>query len=124
MMFVPSTRNGTLIKKMRENEEKLVEMTGFRISYSEAGRYFSTDLAGEQPCGRKANKCIPCNSNNTKLLNCKARSIVYESSCQVCNPPSKEQQGFSREEEHVQGAGAGEEGVADPSLGRGGIYIR
>ena len=80
-MFVPSTRNGTLIKMMCENEEKLVEMTVFRISYSEAGgtqlgRYFSTDLAGEQPCGRKANKCIPCNSNNTKLQNCKARSIV------------------------------------------------
>ena len=57
VMFVPSTRNGTLIKMMRENEEKLVEMTGFRISYSEAGgtqlgRYFSTDLAGDQPCGR------------------------------------------------------------------------
>jgi hypothetical protein len=53
VMFVPSTRNGTLIKMMRQNEEKLVEMTGFRISYSEAGgtqlgRYFSTNLAAKQ----------------------------------------------------------------------------
>jgi hypothetical protein len=69
------------------------------------------------------NKCIPCNSNNSELQNCKARSIVYESSCQVCNPPDKEQQGSSRGEEQVQVAVTGGEDVADPSLGRVGIYI-
>ena len=37
VMFIPNTRNGMLLKMMRENEEKLTEMTGFRISYSEAG---------------------------------------------------------------------------------------
>ena len=37
--------------------------------------------------------------------------------------PSKEQQGFSHEEGHVQGAVAGGEGVVDLSLWRVGIYI-
>jgi hypothetical protein len=29
VMFIPNTRNGLLLKMMRENEEKLTEMTGF-----------------------------------------------------------------------------------------------
>ena len=127
VMFVPSTRNGTLIKRLRENEEKLVEMTGFRMSYSESGgtqlgRIFSTNLASDQPCGRPADKCIPC-TRNIKLQNCKARSIVYESSCEVCNPPEEEKKGSSRGEEQVQGVGTGDWVMADPSQGRVGIYI-
>ena len=104
VMFIPSTKNGILLKMMKENEEKLVEMTGFRVSYAESGgtqlgRYFSTNLATGRPCGRESNKCIPCNRMDTKLQNCKARSIVYESSCEVCNPPSIEQGGSSPEED-------------------------
>ena len=49
-MFIQSTKNGILLKMMKDNEEKLVEMTGFRFSYAESrgtqlGRYFSTNLA-------------------------------------------------------------------------------
>ena len=130
VMFIPSTKNGILLKMMKENEEKLVEMTGFRVSYAESGgtqlgRYFSTNLASGQPCGREGNKCIPCNRMDTKLQNCKARSIVYESSCEVCNPPSIEQGGPSLEEDkhHQEPREAGEQSMADPSLGRVGIYI-
>ena len=82
---------------MKENEEKLVEMTGFSISYAQTvgtqlGRYFSTNLANGQPCCRDSSKCIHCNKKDTKLQNCKARSKVYESSCEVCNPPSMEKE--------------------------------
>ena len=82
-------------------------------------------LASGQPCGREGNKCIPCNRMDTKLQNCKARSIVYESSCEVCNPPRIEQGGSILEEDkhHLEPREAGEQSVADPSLGRVGIYI-
>ena len=114
---------------LKENEEKLAEMTGFRVSYTESGgtqlgRYFSTNLASDQPCGRDKNKCIPCNSNNTKVQNCKARCIVYESSCEVCNPPSQEEDSSSQEEQQDEDTSkAGNQKVADHSLGRVGIYI-
>ena len=57
-MFVPSSRNGILLKRMRENEEKLTDMTGFRVSYSEAGgtqlgRMFSTNLVVNTVAGWK-----------------------------------------------------------------------
>ena len=57
-MFVPSSRNGILLKRMRENEEKLTDMTGFTFSYSEAGgkqlgRMFSTNLVVNTVAGWK-----------------------------------------------------------------------
>ena len=74
VMFVPNTRNGTLLKMMREKEESLVELTGFRVSYTEAGgtqlgRMFSTNLATNQPCGRSSKDCIPCSDKSTELQN-------------------------------------------------------
>ena len=95
VMFVPSSRNGILLKRMRENEEKLTDMTGFRVSYSEAGgtqlgRMFSTNLSSGQHCGRMENKCRTCNVQEPRL-NCKARSIVYESCCKICNPSNQEE---------------------------------
>ena len=52
VMFIPSTKDGKLLKLMREREANLVEMTGFRINYTESGgtqlaRIFSTTLAGD-----------------------------------------------------------------------------
>ena len=90
VMFLPSTKGGMLLKKMRENEDRLVDMTGFKISYSEAGgvklgRMFSTNLARDQPCGRGLDKCIQCNTGN-QSQNCKARCVLYESCCLLCNP--------------------------------------
>ena len=72
VMFIPSKKNGILLKMMKENEEKLVEMTGFRVSYVESGgkqlgRHFSTILASDQPSERESSKCIPCNRKDTHL---------------------------------------------------------
>ena len=55
MMFLPNTKGGLLLNKMRESEDRLTEMTGFKISYTEAagtklGNVFSLDLAKNQPC--------------------------------------------------------------------------
>ena len=91
VMFLPNTKGGILLKKMKENEEKLAAMTGFKVSYTETagtklGRIFSLDLAKDQPCGRPVEKCSQCNTWGEGKPNCKARCITYESRCTVCNP--------------------------------------
>ena len=73
VMFVPDTRRGTLVKKMKRNEERLTEMTRFKVNYVEAagtklGRVFSQDLSKNQPCGRSMEKCRSCNSPETKRV--------------------------------------------------------
>ena len=35
-------------------------------------------------CGRE--DCYPCSQGGEKLQDCKKRNILYESSCEVCNP--------------------------------------
>ena len=108
-----------------------MQMTGFRISFSEAGgtqlgNMFSTDLASGQHCGRMENKCKPCNLQESKLQKCKARSIVYESSCDLCNPTTHEKSNntTTTQEEANTTNTVGEKVMADPShLGRVGIYI-
>ena len=129
-MFIPNTRRGTLLKMMRENEDSLAEMTGFRVSYSEAagtklGRLFSLDLAKNQPCGRSQEKCSSCNTDKIET-NCKARCITYKSRCTLCNPEKKPDPSSPQEGEQLQDRpqqDVVDEVVADPSLGRVGIYI-
>ena len=37
VIFVPNTRGGILVRKLREREPTLSEMTGFGIKYEDAG---------------------------------------------------------------------------------------
>ena len=89
VVFVPSTRGGMLTRKLREREEVLAGITGFKIRFQEGGgsqlgNMFSTDLGIGNHCGRK---CPPYDgSNSENRQNCKARNIVYETSCTICNP--------------------------------------
>ena len=89
-MFVPSTRNGVLIKALKEAETEMSKITRFQVRYQEAGgiqlaRLFSTDLGKGLPCGRE--ECHTCEryGKDEKRPNCKQANIVYESSCQICN---------------------------------------
>ena len=69
---------------MRENEEKLAKLTGFRIKIQEAGgMLFSTDLAKGEHCGRVG--CPPCMTDLNRP-NCKQSSVLYESKGPLCNP--------------------------------------
>ena len=90
VMFIPWTKKGLLAKRMRELEERMVRMTGFRVKFVEAGglplwRQFSTDLSKGKDCGRDS--CSTCSQGDENRLNCFQRSVVYESSCELCNPP-------------------------------------
>ena len=92
VMFVPSSKGGILVRKLREGEEILAELTGFRIKYQEAGgtqlkSMFSTDLGRGAHCGR--GNCHPCSMEGESRQNCRVKNIVYESTCLICNEPKK-----------------------------------
>ena len=88
VVFVPSTRGSILLQSLKVEEDRMAELTGFRVKYQEAGgsilaNAFSKNLGSGQTCGRA--NCPPCIESEGKV-DCKARSIVYESKCLVCNP--------------------------------------
>ena len=94
VVFVPSTKGSLFIKSLKEDEDKMAEVTGFRVKYQEAGgdiltNFFDKNLASGKHCGRP--ECPPCMMQDGKV-NCKARNIVYESKCLVCNPQSSRQE--------------------------------
>ena len=37
VVFIPSTKGGLLVGKLREEEDKMAALTGFRIKFQEAG---------------------------------------------------------------------------------------
>ena len=87
VMFVPSSKGGTLIRIMQENEDKLASITNFRVKYQEAGgvklgNLFSTNLAKGKHCERR--ECYSCEVGGDKRPNCKQQSVLYESVCQEC----------------------------------------
>jgi hypothetical protein len=89
VIFIPSTKGSKLLKLMKENEDKMSELTGFRFRMMEAGgikvkNMLSTDLARGSHCGRQ--NCQPCRRTSEKRENCKRKNIVYESVCEMCNP--------------------------------------
>ena len=84
---------------------------------------FNTDIAKDLPCGR--NNCWPCNTSKAGTVkNCEARSILYETSCTLCNPEDSVR--VSIPQEGYQEAEGEEKFVADPSHNpkeRVGIYL-
>ena len=83
VFFISSTKGGLLVGKLREEEDKMAALTGFRIKFQEAGGSklvdsFEKDLGKGKHCERKP--CPPCDSSD-KRQNCRRRNLVYESSC-------------------------------------------
>ena len=78
-MLIPFTRNGVLIKALKEAEPEMSNMTRFKVRHQEAGgiklaRLYSTDLGKGQQCGRE--ECQTCgtygrNERNERMPNCK-----------------------------------------------------
>ena len=61
VIFVPNTKIGKLVKKLREREEFMKELTGFGIKFQEAGgsqlrNSFSLELRKGKQCGRECSQ--------------------------------------------------------------------
>lgn len=92
VMFVPWTIRGRLAARLRQEEDRLADLTGFRIKYTEEGgtqlwRQFSTKLDIGLECGREG--CVTCDQLDEQKLDCFSRSVVYESVCLLCHPDGK-----------------------------------
>ena len=77
LMFITSNRGGLLTKLMREKEQELASITGFKVKKhpTQLATLFSTYLAKGEHCGRE--DCHPCQTSR-KRPKCKKSSILYE----------------------------------------------
>jgi hypothetical protein len=92
VMFVPFTAGSKLAKDLRDAEEKLGSMTGYRLKLVEkAGDKLEDLLTKSNPwqgldCGRKG--CLLCQTKQKTERNltqdCHTRNLVYESWCMSC----------------------------------------
>ena len=93
VMFVPNTKGAIMLNKLKEGEIVWSNLTGFRVNYTEAGgtpliNMFNQDTGKGAHCNREV--CHPCDTTEeNKRQNCKIRSILYETSCKICNPEVK-----------------------------------
>jgi hypothetical protein len=92
VMFVPYTKHSELATRLREGEEKMENMTGYKLKIVEKGGTKLVDIlhkanpwAGED-C--KRDRCMLCRTKNeedrknTKV--CRKRNCVYKTSCMTC----------------------------------------
>ena len=97
VMFVEQTPGGRLAKLLQEAEDRLSEMTGFRIRITEtSGSKLCHTLPNTNPwagtvCGRS--RCFPCSQGTEKIEDCKRRNILYESSCGQCKDDHEQRYG-------------------------------
>ena len=78
VMLIPSTRNGILIKALKEAETEMSKITRFQVRYQEAGGIqwawlFSTDIEKGLPCGREECQTF---GKDERIPNCKQANIV------------------------------------------------
>ena len=87
LLFVPRTKGGELAKRLRREEEKISEMTGYKIKIVErSGGQVRRILCSKNPwagshCQRE--KCMVCNQEGGGG-ECKRRSVVYMTTCTTC----------------------------------------
>ena len=92
VMFIPYTAHSELAVRMRENEEKMEKMTGYRLKIVEKGGTKLIDLLHKanpwagQDCSR--DRCLLCISkkreDKSNTQDCKKRNCVYETYCWTC----------------------------------------
>ena len=88
VLFVDNTKGGTLAKRLQEEEKRLGGVTSYRIRIVEsAGMALSRLLPSTNPwgpgdCGRE--DCKICSQDDEVKQDCRRRSILYQSQCQVC----------------------------------------
>ena len=93
VMFIPFTRHSELAMRLRENEERMEKLTGYRLKIVEKGGTKLVDIlhksnpwAGED-CMRK--DCLLCmtkkEEGKTNSQDCRKRNCVYETGCITCS---------------------------------------
>ena len=108
VLFAPYTKNSALAMKLREAEEKLATLTGYKLKIVErAGTKLEDLLTKSNPwqgidCGRKL--CLLCETKEktgkNKGQDCHKRSCVYEIWCIDCQEAGeKEVEGKYTEDE-------------------------
>ena len=94
VLFVPNSNGGLLLKRLQQIEPKLERLSGYTVRPVESGgtplsRLFNLDLAGGR-CQRA--DCLVCLSHTGMgSSRCMKKSIVYRSSCQVCQVDRSDQ---------------------------------
>ena len=82
VVFVPSTRGSILIQSLKDEEQRMSEITGFKVKFQEAGgtpltNAFDKNLGRGLHCGRTI--CPPYDSSAPeKRVNFKSKNVVYE----------------------------------------------
>lgn len=124
VLFVPRTKNGNLISKLRQTETNL-RMTGhYKIKLVEEARktlrevLHKADPWGGKPCNH--DDCILCDQarrEDKPRSDCKTRSTVYRTTCLLCKADNKRttytgetgRTTYERLSEHVEDAMTGRE---------------
>ena len=99
VMFVPYTKHSELAIRLRENEERMESLTGYKIKIVEKGGTKLVDMlhkanpwAGSD-CKRPG--CLLCTSRKEEgrrdRQDCKKRNLVSETSCRTCTERSEKE---------------------------------
>ena len=92
VMFVPYTKHSELAGRLRESEESMAAMTGYKLKIVERGGTKLVDILHKanpwagQDCGRL--RCLLCTTKKDEgkknSQDCKKRNCVYETYCMTC----------------------------------------
>ena len=86
-LFVPATADSKLAERLRTEEEKLGQVTGWYYKVVErSGRKLgdilsATNVFQQETCGR--DRCRACRDSE-KPINCRRTGLLYETSCKSC----------------------------------------
>ena len=125
VIFVPHTEGSVLAKALRELEELMFKITGYRIKIQErAGTPLERILHKSNPwsgqdCMRES--CLLCTTKavtgKNKTQDCHRRNATYETWCQTCKIRDEEQMGIGKAEDDIKvGGGKGEKGRTEVAL--------
>ena len=93
VMYVPSTKDGRLLKMLARAEPRISKITGYQVKYIEKpgkklSKFFSREKS-ENVCHREDyGVCI--NSDTKKPSMCQVKGVVYSGMCLSCDKDFKE----------------------------------
>ena len=87
VLFIEQTRGGELLRRLREAEEWLSKLTGWRVKIVEkGGTTIKQQLVRSNPWAKsrcEREDCMACNKGDSEQ-DCYRRNILYENTCMLC----------------------------------------